>query len=278
MEGVSVAAPPYTAYLRVYEPLAAFPPAEQERWRAYAAAGQAPSRVEGPRQEHEQALATLLAVHPPKREEEAFVRTRDGVTVVCPWRTRIRSWEAVLTVRSGVAEVLADAFVPRVVADVTEAEAEAFRADHPQARSHIIAANWAVPVRWFVLFDGAERELVVQDERSLVYTTEMSRARRRAARALSTLRKSLGEETAITVAVEEVARWLEDFHPRSLVELDYGGLVNVLSADALRADCSAEDVADALAGLAEGDESRASAAYERVVERWRPAQLVENAN
>ncbi len=31
----------------------------------------------------------------------------------------------------------------------------------------------------------------------------------------------------------EVGRWLEDFHPCSLVELDYGGLVHLVSDDAL---------------------------------------------
>ena len=52
----------------------------------------------------------------------------------------------------------------------------------------------------------------------------------------------------------------------------------MLSADALRTDRSAEDVAEALAALGADDEEGASAAYERVAERWRPAQLVENAN
>ena len=46
--------------------------------------------------------------------------------------------------------------------------------------------------------------------------------------ALSVLRKSLGD-APITEAVEEGTRWLEEFHPRSVVELDYGGLVDLLS-------------------------------------------------
>jgi hypothetical protein len=114
--------------------------------------------------------------------------------------------------------------------------------------------------------------------RAFVYTTEMSRARRRAARALAVVRKALGEHAAVSAAVEELARWLEEFHPRSLIELDYGGLVDILSDEALRSDHSAEDIAEALAGLGAGDEERANAAYERIVERWRPAQLMEGAN
>ena len=38
------------------------------------------------------------------------------------------------------------------------------------------------------------------------------------------------------LGVEQVGRWLEEFHPRSLVELDYGGLVHLLGAEALAAE------------------------------------------
>ena len=61
----------------------------------------------------------------------------------------------------------------------------------------------------------------------LRYRTEISKARRRAHRALSVLRRSVGD-VPITEAVEESARWLEEFHPRSVVELDYGGLAALL--------------------------------------------------
>lgn len=224
-------------------------------------------------------MRMLLSLRPERREEHAFVRSLDGVVTICPWRTRIRSWDAVLDVRSGVAELLADAFVPRSVAEVAEADAAAFRLEHPSARSHIRASNWTVPSRWFVLFEDAERELVLSDEeRSLTYRTSMSQARRRAARALATLRRSAGEDSPVTVAVEDVARWLEEFHPRSLIELDYGGLVGVVGADQLREDHSAADIAESVQAMSDGDEAAAAAAYERIVERWRFVQLAENSN
>ena len=63
--------------------------------------------------------------------------------------------------------------------------------------------------------------------RSLVYRTAMAQARRRVARALQVLRKALPDGPTVT-SVEALGRWLEEFHPRSLVELDYGGLVDLL--------------------------------------------------
>ena len=78
--------------------------------------------------------------------------------------------------------------------------------------------------------------------------------------------------------VEDLGRWLEEFHPRSVVELDYGGLVHLLDDEALAADQSARDVADALAALARGDASGAAAAYDRIITRWQSASFVESAN
>ncbi|MFE3060937.1 hypothetical protein, partial [Nocardia sp. NPDC059236] len=82
---------PYAAYLRVYEPLAAFPEPERSHWIAYAKEERFPTAQD----EIRRALADLVPVPPvvvPVRESaEAFVTEVDGVTCVCPWRTRLRS-------------------------------------------------------------------------------------------------------------------------------------------------------------------------------------------
>src|SRR5258708_35811933 len=72
----------------------------------------------------------------------------------------------------------------------------------------------------------------------------MAQARRRVARALGTVRRIPGTAQArrapgarpehdapptaalvrVSVALEEIGRWLEEFHPHALVELDYGGV------------------------------------------------------
>jgi len=53
-----------------------------------------------------------------------------------------------------------------------------------------------------------------------------------------------------SAALEEIGRWLEEFHPHSLVELDYGGLVQLLDDDALRADQSVAEVSATVSALA----------------------------
>lgn len=105
----------------------------------------------------------------------------------------------------------------------------------------------------------------------------MVQARRRVARALRTLKETV-EEGPLIDGLLDVGRWLEEFHPRSLVELDYGGLVHVLPAGELEDDHSAADVADGIEALRRGDGVAAGAAYGRLVERWRTARDRRSAN
>jgi hypothetical protein len=143
---------------------------------------------------------------------------------------------------------------------------------------HEQIATWGVPLRWFVFVDLDEREISLDGgRRTLRYRTEISKARRRAHRGVSVLRKSLGD-APITEAVEEGARWLEEFHPRSIVELDYGGLVNLLPTDDLAQDDSPGLVAAGLSALSRGDGEAATEAYEKLVARWRAVQLLERCN
>ena len=87
----------------------------------------------------------------------------------------------------------------------------------------------------------------------------------------------MGDE-GVVEGVEDLGRWLEEFHPRSLVELDYGGLVHLLDDAELTQDESARDMAEALRQLADGDGDGAAQAYERMTARMKALQAVETAN
>jgi len=283
----------YAAHLRVYEPLAAFEGEERRRWEQYVRAGNIPSVAGGLEMEHLAGVRALVGRPPallPVLGEHAFVTEVDGVTLICPWRTRVRAYEASGDFRDLLPDELADAFIPRQVAELAEDELEAWRLEYPDLHTHILSSPWQVPLRWFVLVETDERSVSLGEVatgrasgttrvtgRSLVYRTAMSRARRRTARALAVLRRTV-EDGAVTAAVEDLGRWLEEFHPRSLVELDYGGLVHLLDDAELRQDESARDIAEALSALADGDASRATAAYGRVTARMKALQGVESAN
>lgn len=281
----------YAAHLRVYEPLGAFPDTERRRWTAYAES--ALSRPQLMAREHEVALSAVLAV-PPRvgmvgGNDHAYVRHLDGLTYVCPWRLQVRAWEALDDFRNRLPDEIAEAFMPLPVLVAAEAEHDAWIAANPEVKVGILTSTWQVPVPWFVLFEPEERRLVLGERRSagapphtgldraLVYLTAMSRARRRAARALHVVRRVFDEGPAVD-ALEEIARWLEDFHPHSLVELDYGGLVHLVDDETLSADTSVADLAASLEHLAKGDTAAAGEFYETVVTRWRTIASLEHAN
>ena len=269
---------PYAAHLRVYEPLAVFPEASRTAWIGSAQSRRAERAAAAA--EHRVHLAGLAAVPPvvaPEREsDEAFVLTVDGAVYACPWQTRLRSWQALETFRTGLPDAVVEAFLPRVVAEQISADHERWRALHPEERPHILTSNWQVPLHWFAAFDPGERELRLSGPRTMVYRTRMSAARRRMARALRTLQQSI--DGPATEGAEQVARWLEEFHPRSYVELDYGGLVHVLRDVAMVEDTSVADIGDALSCLRAGDYDGARQLYDRVSGRWQRVQALERAN
>jgi hypothetical protein len=328
---------PCAAYLRIYEPLSAFAADERARWSNYAASSDRPRRAHALAQEYADELRRMAARPPvvvPARESgDAYVRWADGITYICPWQTRLRSWLALRTLRSTAAAPLSDAFAPRQAAAAAESFAK-WESRGGSARVYIQTSGWSVPLPWFVPFAPAERWLVLgtpsrpgvspaaegspgagaagaagadvdaadvgaaevskgpataSATRMLVYATAMSQARRRVARCLATTRRVSvrGLEGAAQVAaalvqigddLEEIGRWLEEFHPHSLVELDYGGLVQLMDDDTLRGDQSVAEVAAACSALSGGELELATAMYQRLRTRWRALEAIESGS
>ncbi len=294
---------PYAAYLRVYEPLTAFSPQDRTIWTTYAGSRDRPRRAGALEVEHGESVRRLLCVPPapaPERESpNAYLRRVEEMLYVCPWQSRLRSWLAFAAFRGGLPVKLSHRFVPQAVAEQTADDFDRFKRVEKSLRTHIRTSTWHIPTPWFVPFDSAERWLVLGGEdgksgeeaktgepaastttappRNMLYVTSMAQARRRVARALVVIRRHVGDVATLN-GVEEVGRWLEEFHPHSLVELDYGGLVHLMSDETLQADQSVAELGAALTGLDNGQEELAFAMYQRVTLRWRSIQALEFAN
>ena len=252
----------YAAYLRIYEPVSAFHEPDQSRWGAYAASSTRPRRRDSLAVEHAEALRRAITIPwvamPERESEHAYVRRVDGTTYVCPWQTRLRCLLAYGQMRSESGE------------------------EAGPARLHIMASIWTVPLTWFVPFTPAERWLSLGDGRGRAGTAATASATR--ALVYTTLFRSAGSGGAVLEPARaagdlaEVGRWLEDFHPDSLVELDYGGLVHLVSDDALRGDQSVAEIRAAIDAAARGECELAVAMYMRARDRWRAFAEFEQAN
>jgi hypothetical protein len=290
----------YAAYLRIYEPVAAFHEPDRSRWAAYAASPTRPRRRDSLVAEQAEAVHRAItapqAVVPSQESEHAYVRRAGDVTYICPWQTRLRCQLSYRRMLSSPGSVWHGLIPPCVEHETAEPAGD--RAPGPLARLHILASSWTVPLGWFVPFAGTERWLALgagsgrsraaqtaSVTRALLYTTPMSRARRRVARGLAALPGLTPSQAAADWdpdraegELTELGQWLAGFHPYSLVELDYGGLVQLLSDDALSRDQSAAEIRAAIDGMARGQRELAVAMYQRAHTRWRSVAGFELAN
>ena len=109
-----------------------------------------------------------------------------------------------------------------------------------------------------------------------------SRAIGRAKTTHNAVKAAFGEGP-VEQEILDLIDWLEMFHPKSMVELDYGGLADYLELSlaeegGLEADTSIEDIQSSIAGLAVGDGALAGRGYERLVTRWRKVAAFEGAS
>ena len=261
---------PFLSYLRVYEPLRAFDGASGARVRAALARGPlTPERAAG----HERELclrAQLAARLLPRRSvdgcEVLVLGGASGEPLVCPLDTRERAAAAVLAFLDAEAPVLRASALP-VPEAVARRQAEAAVAELGQGAAHVVSASWTVPLPWFALVDPEERQLRLDGRRRVWWRVPMGRARARAAQAERIVRGGLGDGEPADVLAETGA-WLAQFDRASVVELDYGGVVDLVDDEALRNDDSADQVRDALQALREGDTAAAQASYDRLREFW----------
>ena len=279
---------PFLSYLRVYEPLRAFDGPAGTAVRAALARGPLPPERAGSH-ERELCLRAQLAARllPGDERNGRGGRTErgrgrggaadhglevlvlggtSGEPLVCPLDTRPRAAAAVLSFLAEEPPLLRACALP-----VPEAEArrraEAAVTELGDGAAHVVSASWTVPLPWFALVDPDERRVRLAGRRRVWWRVPMDRARARAAQAERIVRDGLGDGGSADVLAETGA-WLARFDRTSMVELDYGGVVDLVDDDALRGDDSADQVRDVLTALREGDTDTARAGFDRLTAFW----------
>ncbi|MFR9730420.1 hypothetical protein ACL03H_14445 [Saccharopolyspora sp. MS10] len=279
---------PFVAYLRVYEPLSSIDSPLREHLAAVVEQGALKPSV-APTREQDRWLRTQVTA-PPRllpgesadgaAEPPADVLTLDPGSVpsgpaatvgpgplVCPLDLRGRS-AAALVGFLGAAEVPLRSAVLALPVEKAKNQASAVVSELAESAVHVLSSTWTVPLPWFVLVDPVEREVETGDAgRRVCWRVAMADARRRVARAHAVARDSIGDGGP-TKILRETGRWLERFHPHSAVELDYGGLVQMMSEADVDADTSAEDVHAIVDAMEAGDTVEVGERYEALRDFW----------
>jgi hypothetical protein len=259
---------PFLSYLRVYEPVRAFDGPSGDAVRAALARGPVQPETLGTRERELCLRATLGSRLLPSPGTEILVTERGpGDVLVCPLDTRARAGAAVLGFLETETPFLKAAVLP-VAEPAARRSAEQAVAELGDSPAHIVSASWTVPLPWFALVDQEDRR-VRRHPRRVWWQIPIGRARGRAERAEEVIRTAFGDSGAAEV-LAETAAWLARFDRDSVVELDYGGLVQLFDDAGLRSDTSAAQVRDALRALRDGDAEGARRGYERLRAFWSP--------
>ena len=265
-----------SAYLRIFQPIASFPPDERARWESYIELGE---HERPPRRVYRQGWTRgRLGILTSEEEGRADIRLVNGAWHVCPWRTRIRMLASLLSLRDSVPREVADELVPEPEARRAARELARIRRRDPAAVPTLLQSAWHVPVRWFVLVEEGERRIEQRADGGyrLSYWASLPDARDRAARALEILRDN--ELDLVADLVEDMASWLTVFPDEAAVELDYGAVSDLFTPLELDEDHSARDLHGSLEALEAGDAERAGSLYETVALRWAEAKTRESLN
>jgi hypothetical protein len=268
-------ATPYVASLRLYEPATAFTAEFLQNLISY------PALLEGfAREEFHNLANSIKHQNAFESTSRAFQLTKDGVSFYCPWSTGDRLSTSISLLRESYSNPMLKLFSLSPL----EKMEESFQIGSLK-KTYILTENWLIPPRWFSLFSkGDSMSVERKNEKLVLYRTNIDSALFRGNRALSIVRKTFGPGPLVG-ELEEMMTWLSTFDSRSVVELDYGGLANLLNNSRLplgdgatQADTSVADVWESLEALEVGDAGRAGAAYERLMRRWRAVSSLEHAN
>ncbi len=265
-----------SSYLRIYQPLASFPPGERERWAAYVA--DPPPLPPEHRYRHVAFNPTArTGMMYPAGGEHAYLKLVDGEWLVCPWRLRLRVLVGLLSFRNSLPDS-ADAWIPEYEALKAAEELETLRRDEPELRNNITTASWYVPLRWFMAFDDSERVLTESEGKPrIVYQTDLRSARSRVDRGLRILREA-GMAESQCEPVADLLDWISEFSYDSVIELDYGTVAELFSHESLSVDRSAAEMWSVLEALAEGDYEVSAGRYNDLAAWWNRVKSLESAN
>ncbi|CCH35431.1 hypothetical protein ABZ816_12575 [Actinosynnema sp. NPDC047251] len=282
---------PFVAYLRVYEPLSALDAPLVDQVRKALENGVL-SRADVGSRERELWLRSQLSrprrLLPGERSDGSVAPDApfDVMTIspaevpgevgpgplVCPLDLRARSAAALVGFLATSTGPLQDAALSLSVGpDAIRARAASVMAELTGGAVHVISTTWTVPLPWFALVDPDARRIVLaprdDPERQVSWRVAMSDARHRVARARKVVSRSLGDEGPAKV-LSDTARWLDHFSPDAAVELDYGGLVQLIEDKDLLEDSSAQDVNAIVDALEEGNAEEVALRYEHLREFW----------
>jgi len=278
--------PPHQLHLRVYEPLVAFPSERRRVWTQYVAA-HPPSNEELNAQLYEESVRANAIANGPRlpteRTPHAYIARHEGQIMISPVQLRFRSIRAAegrpdLFSPTGLAHGAAAA----LLASLRDEREEFWDVDDDQIHARIAA--WSAPISWLLMFRPEDR--CNPGPQRLLLRASLQEVGQRLEVVQQELEAMRGGIAPATSEMAKLSNWLRAFHPKGLVELDYGGAVRSLLANRLLRrdendmpfDEGLSDLLGARAALRAGNLKGAIGVFRRVYKRINCANLLAQAS
>lgn len=279
-------------HLRVYEPLVAFPPAQRRAWTQYVGA-RPPENSELSNDLYQEIVRANAIKNGPRLPKErtphAYIARYGGQILICPVQLRFRSIRAAesrpdLFSPTGLAHTAAAALLASARNEQKSSGSEEDGWDVNDGRIRSRVATWAAPISWLMMFRPEDRLSPRSEE--LCMRAPVSEVIQRLDGVRAELEIVRGGVAPATSEIAGLLDWLKAFHPKGVVELDYGGTVPPLLAngilsrddDGFAFDAGVEDLLRAGEFVRLGDVKAAIAAYRNVYQRIRRAKFLANAS
>lgn len=265
--------------LRVFAPLESLPDAQRHRWGAYVREQGGVSRAQFA--EVEALAARRLLIGSVAPSDVALVRRRGATVLVCPIDLHARAASSLRRLRATVPRGVVETLLPDV------SLRERLERHHQRRIPHVLDEPWVVPFHWLLAFAPSERRVREGPDGRMRcrFATEVGRATARLIDVVDTLDRVDGEPfdtfvdeaaagavfaagTSLGSRANDVLEWLTSFDDRSLLELDYGTVVDSFSPGELTEDDTCTALWQVVEAFRCGEPEAAAVAFERVRERW----------
>ncbi|MYM18836.1 hypothetical protein GSY69_02275 [Brevibacterium sp. 5221] len=255
----------YLIELRIFEPLVVHPdledyPVSDNRTMILRLAG-------------EDADARLISL-PPDPVADSYRGTPimmtgadagDGIDRVCPLQDDIRSWHALEALSESSSKAELDAMVPKSARRRAAAHRVEWLQGEPDTRVFTRTSAWDVSPVWWLAIDP-EEDQVIADETEHGHRVRIRvpilTAASRVEWAVSVL-KEKSRLSAVVESAEQFSDWLDSFDMNSIVELDLGGMSEIIYPET-----GADLVSDWVDALDADDRESAIAAFNAYTRQW----------
>lgn len=200
----------------------------------------------------------------------------DGFTRVSPVQDDIRSWHALDALEEVSAKSELDMIVPKAARRRAAALRVEWMQDDPDTRVFTRTSSWDVSPVWWLAIDPDEDEVIeAEDEHGnprVFIRTPILTASARMEWAFD-VAKEKSRLVSVVESAESFTTWLDSFDMNSVLELDLGGMSEVLWPDT-----GSELVHEWIDALDQDDTEAAIRAFNMYTRKWEQLMLYSRAS